>query len=146
MDTIFKSDQIYILSDRLGLSQKSVKSVLDNYINRLIEKAKSGKPVKFLNICYIINSDSKLFNYNETLAYISSEISKDVKLGKDVVFRILSEFSVFIADDLKKFYSYTIRGLVSISLEEYKTGVYKVRIRTSKSLREVGARLSLIHI
>lgn len=143
MNTVFKSDQIYILSEKLKISQKDCKKILDSYVNRLLDKINNGKAVKFLNICYLVPGSSG--EYNDTLSYISYEIGKDTKLGKEVVFRVLSEFGNFIADDLKKFYSYTIRGLVNISLEEYKRGVYKVRIRSCKNLRDLGYRVVTIN-
>lgn len=145
METVFKTEQVFILSERLGLSQKDVKKVLDCYINRLIGKLKNGETVKFLNICYLVSENNRGNKYQETLAFISNEIGSETRLGKELVFRILSEFSNFIVTDLKKFYSYTIRGLVNISLEEYKKGVYKVRVRKSKSLREIGVRVVTIN-
>lgn len=141
MYTVFKNEQIYILSEKLGISQKTVKSVLDNYINRLISKLNVGESVRFLNICYLITSGNKNINYRETLSYVSNEIGKEEGVGKDTVFRVLSELGNLIASDVKNFYSYTIRGLVNVSVEEYKAGVFKVRLRSSKTLRDKGVRV-----
>ena len=129
MDTVFKTDQINILSSRLGVNKSDVRLVLDNYISRLVSKLENGETIKFLNICYLVNEEQGKNKYHETLAYISNEIGNSTKLGKELVFRILSEFSELIADDVKKFYSYTVWGLLNISCCEYTPGQYKVRIR-----------------
>ena len=144
METVFKTVQVYILSDKLGVSQKDVKLILDSYVNDLLSKLRNGQTVKFLDVCYLV-VDGKKNGYQETLAYISNDLGVTTKLGKELVFRVLSEFSNFISEDLKKFYSYTIRGLVNISLEEYKLGVYKVRIRKSKVLKEIGVNIVTIN-
>lgn len=145
MDTVFKAEQVYIISDRLGIAQKDVKLVIDSYVNRILSKVRDGETVKFLNICYLVPEGGKRNSYLETLSYISNDISKEVRLGKDVVYRVLSELSNFISTDLKKFYSYTIRGVVNISLEEYKKDVYKVRVRKSKNLRDMGVNIITIN-
>jgi len=144
METVYKSEQVYLISEKLGLSQKDVKRILDNYVGRVISKINKGESVKFLNICYFVFDESRV-RYHETLAYISSEIGSELKIGKEVVYRVLSEFDNFVATDLKKFYSYTVRGLFSIGLEEYKKGIYKVRVRKSSSLRDIGVRIVTIN-
>ena len=138
METVFKAEQVYIISNRLGVNQKDVKLVIDTYVDKLLSKVKEGQIVKFLNICYLVPDNVSGSRYQETLSYISNDIGNETKLGKEMVFRILSELSNFISSDLKKFYSYTIRGIVHIYLEEYKRGVFKVRVRKSKVLRDLG--------
>ena len=145
METVFKSEQVYLLSKGIGVTQKDVKTILDSYIGRLTKNLDSGKSVKFLNICYLINENDKDISYRETLAYISNEIGKETKLGKELVFRVLSDFEKVIVRDVKNFYTYTIRGLVNISCSEYKTGIYKSRVRKATKYDNMGIRVTTIN-
>ena len=133
MNRVYKSDQVYALSKSTGVTQSDVKRVIDIYTNRLKEKLSNGESIKFLNICYLINSDNKKY-YQETLAYISTEIGRETKLGKEMVFRILKTYEDTIAQDLKKFYTYGVRGLVKFRCIEYTEGVYKVRVNKGTNL------------
>lgn len=145
METVFRTEQVFVLSKKLKLSQKSVKTVLDSYINRITSRLENGETVKFLNICYLVNEERGFKDYQETTAYISNEIGKETKLGKECVFRILTEFERLIVKDVKNFYTYTITGLLKISCCEYKTGVYKVRIRKSDKYDSQGIRVATIN-
>lgn len=133
MNKVSKDDLIYSLSKKLGISQSDIKCVIDTYINRLKSRLSNGETVKFLNICYLINSGCNK-HYNETLAYISTEIGVETKLGKEVVFRILSSYEDMIIHDLRKFYTYGVRGLVKFRYVEYVKGVYKVRVNKGSNL------------
>lgn len=133
MNKVFKSEQIYAISKELGVSQVDVKKVLDSYTNRLSDKVKNGETIKFLNICYLVNSSNKNY-YNETLAYVSNEIGRETKLGKELVFRVLKTYEDTIIQDLKRFYSHGIRGLVKFKRIEYGEGVYKVRVNKGSNL------------
>lgn len=130
MDTVYKSEQIAIISNRLNISKTSVENVINEYIGYLKQKIDSGNTVKFLNICFIQvegNCDRKL----ETLAYISYELGQKLKLGREVVWRILTSFEEMIITDIKKFYSYNIRGLLNITvIEDYKE---RLKVRITKS-------------
>lgn len=145
MDTVFKSEQVYLLSKGLGVTKKDVKLVLDTYVNRLIKKIEDGETVKFLNICYLVNEEKGKSDYQETLAYVSNEIGEETKLGKELVFRILSDFERAIVRDVRNFYTYTIRGLLNISCCEYKEGVYKVRVRKATKYDCRGIRVVTIN-
>lgn len=141
MDTVYKSEQISILSDSLNISKTDVKAILDAYISRLTDKLEKGETVKFLNICYLVNVSKGRNGYHETLAYISNEIGTQVKIGKDVVYRVLSDFEDIIAQDVSRFYTYTIRGIIGISRCEYKKGVFKLRVKKSSVYNSVGIRV-----
>lgn len=145
MDTVFKSEQVYLLSKGLGVTKKDVKLVLDTYVNRLVKNLENGETVKFLNICYLVNEEKGISNYQETLAYVSNEIGKETRLGKELVFRILSDFEGVIVRDVRNFYTYTIRGLLNISCCEYTEGVYKVRIRKATKYDCRGIRVVTIN-
>lgn len=143
-NAIYKSEQVYALSKKVGVSQKDVKIVLDMYINGLIEKVNNGESVKFLNICYIVNSGNKT-HYHKTLAYVSTEISNKVNLGKDLVLGILLSYEELIIKDVRKFYSYVVKGLFKVYLEEYKKNVYKVRVKKASNFRNMGIRVVSIN-
>lgn len=133
MNKVSKSDLIYSLGKTLGVSQTDVKRVIDTYVGRLKNKLDNGETIKFLNICYLVNSDNKQY-YHETLAYISTEIGMETKLGKELVFRILSTYEDMIVQDLRKFYSYGVRGLVKFKYTEYRRGICKVRVNKGSNL------------
>lgn len=133
MNKVSKSDLIYSLSKVVGVPQSDVKRVVDAYVSRLKDRLENGETVKFLNICYLVNNENKDY-YHETLAYISTEIGNDTKLGRELVFRILSSYEDMIVHDLRKFYSYGVRGLVKFRYTEYSQGVFKVRVNKGSNL------------
>lgn len=140
MNNVYKQDQIYSISKATGLTKTDVKKVLDFYISRVRNKALDGETVKFLNICYLSSGNSR--KYHETKSYISTEIGEQLKLSRELVYRVLSEYESIIIDDLlKKSYSYTIHGLLNISIVEYSKNNYKVRIRKSESLANCNIRV-----
>ena len=134
MEKVNKVDLIYSLSRVIGVHQTDVRRVIDAYVDRLKKRLYNGESIKVLNICYLINKDSTKKYYHETLAYISSDIGEETKLGKELVFRILTSYEEMIIRDLRKFYSYGIRGLVKFRNTEYTRGVYKVRVNKSSML------------
>lgn len=133
MIKVSKEDLIYSLGKKVGVPQTAVRYVIDMYISRLEDRLSRGETIKFLNICYLSNSENKDY-YHETLAYISHEIGIETKLGKELVFRILSSYEDMIIQDLRKFYSYGVRGLVKFRFVEYTEGVYKVRVNKGSNL------------
>lgn len=133
MNRVYKTDQIYFLSKAVGVSQADVKRVLDCYTDRLKEKLSNGETIKFLNICYLVNSENKQY-YHETLAYISTEIGNETKLGKELVLRILTTYEDTIARDLRKFYTYGVRGLVKFRYTEYRNGICRLRVNKGSNL------------
>lgn len=142
MDTVYKSEQIEILSKNLGITKVMVRSILEAYINRVISALERGETTKFLNICYLVNDeDEGKTKYHETLAYISSEIGNQLRVGKVTVYRMLSDFEDLIAKDVCHFYTYTITGVISISRIEDYHGRYKVRIKKSSNLSCRGIRV-----
>ena len=58
----------------------------------------------------------------------------ETKLGKELVFRILSTYEDMIVQDLRKFYSYGVRGLVKFKYTEYRRGICKVRVNKGSNL------------
>lgn len=133
MNRVYKTDLIYSLSKAVRVPQTDVKRVVDIYTERLKRKLNNGETIKFLNICYLVNSDNSQY-YHETLAYISTEIGNESKLGKELVFRILTTYENMIAQDLRKFYTYGVRGLVKFRYTEYRKGVCKVRVNKGSNL------------
>lgn len=142
-DTVYKVEQIYALANGLNISQASVKRVIDLYLDRLRHRLLSGESVKFLNVCYIVVGGNK-DSYYETLAYISTEISKETNLGKDVVLRVLKNFEELIITDVRRFYTYVVRGLVSIKCEEYRNNVYKLRLNKSDYFSNMDIRVMAV--
>lgn len=133
MNKVSKEDLIYSLGKKVGVTQSDVKRVIDAYVARLRDKLEQGETIKFLNICYLVNSENRQY-YHETLAYISTEVGEETKLGKEFVFRILYSYEDMIIQDLRKFYSYGIRGLVKFRYTEYCRGVSKVRVNKGSNL------------
>lgn len=130
METIYRDVQVDQLSRKLGIHKSTVSAILNEYIGYLKHKLSQGETVKFLNICYlrVAGKDEK---ERETLAYISTEIGRKLKIGSAVVFRVLTSFEEYLISDLQRFYSYSIRGLIRIKLEKNYKGEYKVRTKKS---------------
>lgn len=132
METVYRDEQVSQISSKLGISKKDVTTVLSNYTEYLKGRLNEGKTIKLLNICYI-RVDGKDEEMNETLAYISTELGKRVGINPNVVYRVFTSFEELLIRDLRKLYSYNIRGLVSIKLEKNFKDEYKVRIKKSTS-------------
>lgn len=133
MNTVYKSDMIYSLSEKLNIPQTTVKSILDSYIGYVKKILEGGNSCSFLNICYFSNKEEANKDYMETLAYTCNNISKELVLSKDTVLITLLTLEEQIVDDLKKFYPYVVHTLFRVSFEEY-CGSYKVRLNKSSSL------------
>lgn len=134
MNKVSKGGLVYTLGKKLGVSQASVRLVIDCYVSRLVEQLDRGYSVKFLNVCYLVNSCSSGNNYKETLAYVSSIIGDDCRLGRELVYAILVAYEGLLVSDLKRFYSCGVRGLVKFRYIEYKKGVYKLRVNKGSNL------------
>ena len=130
METVYKDEQVSQLSRYLNIPKSTVKDVLNTYIQYLKNKLDSGETVKFLNVCYL-RVGGKDENNHETLAYISNELGKCLDVSQVVVHRILTTYEEFLIRDLKKLYSYSIRGLIRIRLTKNQYGDYKVRTKKS---------------
>lgn len=139
MYTVYKQEQVFELSRKIGIAQTDVKKVLDCYISRIRNKLLQGETIKFLNICYLSYDNGN--TYKETISYISTEIGLELGISRELIYRVLVEFEEIILDDLKRFYTYTIYGLVKISIEEYKKGIFKLRLRKSSSLANMDIRV-----
>lgn len=129
VETVFRDDQVSQLSRHLGLSKVSVTKILVSYVNYLKEKIESGCTVKFLNVCYLKVGGQEEPTH-ETLAYISNELGRQLGYSQTVVNRVLSTYEEFLIRDLRKLYSYNVRGLLKIRLEKYN-GNYRVRTKKS---------------
>lgn len=130
METIFRDGQVTQIANYLGLSKRTVCSVITKYVEHLKEKLESGETVKFLNVCYLCY-EGKDMQVCETLAYVANNLGKELGLSQTVVYRVLTGFEEFLIKDLQKLNSYTIRGLVRIRLEKYVDGGYRVRTKKS---------------
>lgn len=133
MLTVYKREQITLISRRLNTTETMIKSVLDEYQEYILGKLNRGESVKFLRICWMRNSDNKEENY-DTLGYVAHEIGSKLGLSKDTVLRILQTFEELITDEVRKFYVFVIRGVCKIWLCEYREGNYKLRLSKSTSL------------
>ena len=140
MNSVYKNEQIYAINKSTKLNKTDIKKVIDCYISYIKEQVLSGRTVKFLNICYLSSgNDTK---YRETKSYISTEIAMKLNLGRESVYRVLSDYEDIIIDGLKKrTYSYSIHGLLSISVTDYINDTVKVRIRKSDSLANLNIRV-----
>ena len=139
-NVVYKEEQIFSISKALNITKKDVKEVIDLYISGLIDKVTNGESIKFLNICYLVCGEDNNM-YHETLAYISTEIGRKLGKSSNTVYRILSSYEELILEDIRKFYSYTIRGLLTIKLEEYKPYVYKLRLNKASYFKNRNIRI-----
>lgn len=130
--SVYKTEQVEILSERLGVPKTQIKEILTAYVDYLRSELDMGMTVKFLNVCYLVNreyEDTPILQ--ETNAYIATEIAEQLKCSAVLVQRVFQEFEEVLMDDLKKDKKYTIRGLFTIKLEKDIKGNYKVRTKKS---------------
>lgn len=130
---MYKRDQIVLVSKRLNIFEVRVREVLDSYEKYILNKLNNGESAKFLNVCWLKNSDSTNDSF-ETMAYIATEIATELSLSKELVLRILQTYEELIQDEVRKFYVFVIRGVCKIYLSEYSEGEYKLRVSKSQAL------------
>lgn len=140
MNTIFKSEQIYLVSNMTGLSLSDVGRILDSYNKRVSSRVSKGETVKYLNICYLVCNKEK-DNFMDTLAYTCYEIARELGYSRDVVLRVLLSYNDMIVDSVKRFYPVTVKGVVAIKLIEYDRGIYKVRLSKSGRFKHDDVRI-----
>ena len=125
---VYKEEQIDIVSRKLNLSRVVVKSIVERYVDWLLDDIAKGRTVKVLNICYLVVKTDCGDMERKTLAYIASEIGKELSVGGATVLRVLSFFEDQIVTDLQKGIGFTLRGLVRIQTIE-EGGSTRLRIR-----------------
>lgn len=129
MLTVYRDEQVDVIRSKLRLPKSQVEKVLVGYVAYLKREIEKGRTVKFLNICYLRVGDGT-DKSKETLAYISNELARELSYGKESVYAILNSFEETIISDVSRFYTYTIRGLVKITLSDYMNTL-KVRVKKS---------------
>lgn len=130
METIYKEEQIAQICKYLNIPKTTGKSIIDTYVQYLKDKLDSGETIKFLNVCYLRVGGKDESNH-ETLAYTAHELGNKLGISQVVVHRVLTTYEEFLIKDLRKLYSYSIRGLVRIKLIRNADGDYKVRTKKS---------------
>lgn len=130
METVYRDDQVAQISKHLGIPKVTVTNILTSYVNYLKGKLESGETIKFLNVCYL-RVGGKDESLHETIAYTSNELGNSLGISGNMVYRVLTTFEEFLIKDLRKLYSYSIRGLIRIKLEKNYKGEYKVRTKKS---------------
>lgn len=131
MEISFKKEQVDEISFKVGIPKVMVNEIISGYVGYLRGRIQAGKTVKFLNICYlrVAGKDEEL---HETLAYISTELSKELGRSQVMVNRVLLELEEMIIRDVSRLGAVTVRGLVRIKAENTYSG-YRVRIKKSTS-------------
>lgn len=128
MQKVYKEEQIDVVSRKLNLQRTVVKGIVERYIDMLLDDLAHGKTVKVLNICYLRSKTETGDSEMKTLAYISSEIGKELCLGGTTVFRVLSFFEDQIVLNLQRGNGFTLRGLIRLQTAE-ENGYTRLRIR-----------------
>ena len=130
METVYKDVQISQVSKHLNIPKVVVRDIFTTYVNYLKDKLSRGETIKFLNVCYL-KVGGKDESVHETIAYVANEIGQKLGHSQTTVYRVLMAYEDFLIRDLRKLYSYSIRGLIRIRLEKDYNGNYKVRTKKS---------------
>ena len=130
MEIVYRDEQVNQIARNLSIPKKTVKDVIVGYVNYLRDRIEEGKTIKFLNVCYLKVAGQEEETH-ETLAYISHELGDILSVSPNVAYRVLLSYEEFLIRDLRKLYSYSIRGLLRIRLEQDYKGEYRVRARKS---------------
>ena len=143
LDTMFKAEQVDLISRKLNLPKSHVDRILSEYINYLIKGLNEGKTVKFLNVCEIRVAGKDLEVY-ETLAYVANEIGKRVNETPTTTQWVLNSYEDIIIKELAKLNKVTIVGLLSLKLTKSSDGEYHVRSRKSTVYLGEDVRMSVL--
>lgn len=128
MQKIYKEEQIDVVSRKLNMPRTVVKSIVERYIDMLLDELSTGKTVRVLNICYLRVKDESFDCDRKTLAYISSDIGKELSIGGATVLRVLTFLEDQIVSNLQRGNGFTLRGLIRIQTAE-ENGSTRLRIR-----------------
>lgn len=128
MQKIYKEEQIDVVSRKLNMPRTVVKSIVERYIDMLLDELSTGKTVRVLNICYLRVKNESFDCDRKTLAYISSEIGKELSIGGATVLRVLTFLEDQIVSNLQRGNGFTLRGLIRIQTAE-ENGSTRLRIR-----------------
>ena len=131
MQKIYKEEQIDVVSRKLNMPRTVVKSIVERYIDMILDELSTGKTVRVLNICYLRVKDESFECDRKTLAYISSEIGKELSIGGATVLRVLTFLEDQIVSNLQRGNGFTLRGLIRIQTAE-ANGSTRLRIRKTK--------------
>lgn len=143
VEVVYKNNQIEHIAKELNITKLEVDTIITQYTDYLIEMLNSGKSVKILNVCYM-KADSKYDQGVKTLAYVSTELAKEIGLSPIVVHRVLTCFEDYIIYNIKKSKSYAIRSLVKIRLIQTDNGELRVRSCKSKRFANKGIRVCML--
>lgn len=128
MQKIYKEEQIDVVSRKLNMPRTVVKGIVERYIDMLLDELSTGKTVRVLNICYLRVKDEGFDCDRKTLAYISSEIGKELSIGGATVLRVLTFLEDQIVTNLQRGNGFTLRGLIRIQTAK-ENGSTRLRIR-----------------
>ena len=126
MDTIRRGDMVYIISKNLSLTEDTVRKTLVGYVNYIKRKLDKKESVNILNIATLKVKDYD--GYLDTLAYVCTEVAKDVNISPLAVKEILSYYEEQLLYDLKEGYDHSITGLVTVAIENGRLVVSKSRL------------------
>ena len=140
-DVLYRGEQTNLISEKLNLPKSDVDLILKNYTAYLREKLIKGETIKVLNICYIKNPDEPKNVHRETLGFISTELSKQSRVGSITIQRVLTTLEELIIKDISEGKAYSLRGLIRIRCIDTDAGK-KVRIK--KSTKDNGSPVYIV--
>lgn len=115
MNTIYSGNLVYIVCDSLNLNKATVKPVIDEYVNLLVEEIKLGNTVSFLGIATIRGKVERSF---QPMGYHFSLVSERLGLDYDLVRSILLAYEEQIKDCVLSQYRVVIYGLAKFWLSD----------------------------
>jgi hypothetical protein len=132
MDTIRRGDEVRTISLKLKVPEKHVKMIVNSYIQYIKDKLGNGESIGVLRIC-----DFNVRGYDgerDTFSYACTEVGRRSGFSPELVKGVLFYYEDCMIRELKRYYTHSLTGLMTIQMSEnYKKDV-KVSITKSRCL------------
>ena len=148
--------RVYTIAYRFNLTQVTVHTIINSYIDYCKRRLYSGKEVQIFGLITII-PDVLVDNYKTTLAYDCYELSKEIGIPSNTVYCIVKEYINSMEQQILEGINVEMRGLVSFhpmykdgelsvvhsaisttvreDIQKLNTPIHSVRVHTHKILK-----------
>lgn len=136
-DKLLIQEQVKIVSSKLNIPYTTVKSILDAYLDLLIDEILLGMEVR---LGYVLRIEPKALKsvYLATTGYEAHVISENLSIPYNTVLNVLTTYLDMIVDALRNNKTFYVVGLVTIkSTVNEETGATTVNALISRTVTEM---------
>lgn len=105
--------QVYTLAETYNISQVSVRTIIDNYINYCRGRISKGGRIDFLGLAFVV-PEFQHIQSNMTLAYECKIISESIGFPQHTVYVIVKAYIDDLIESILSGKTAEIRGILSV--------------------------------